>query len=109
METCLLVLIVSPELEEPLADWLLEREDITGFTQQESRGFSANHAGFSLQEQVTSRQKRVMFHVQTTEAEAQTLVSELRSVLPHAASQVWIIPLLSLAPQLMQPPTHGAA
>lgn len=99
MKSCLLVLIVNPELEEPLADWLLEREDIKHFTQQEVRGFNRNHAGFSLEEQVTSRQKRVMFHVELSETRAQALVSELRTELPSATSQVLLIPLLSLAMQ----------
>ncbi|MFZ0255109.1 MAG: DUF3240 family protein [Gammaproteobacteria bacterium] len=99
MKPCLLVLIVAPELEEPLADWLLEREDIKNFTQQEIRGFNRDHAEFSLEEQVTSRQQRVMFHVQTTETRAQALVSELRTALPSAASQVLLIPLLSPALQ----------
>lgn len=97
MKSCLLVLIVSPELEEPLADWLLEREDIQSFTQQELRGFNRNHAAFSLEEQVTSRQKRVMFHVESTETRAQALVSALCTDLPSAASQTWVIPLLSPA------------
>nr|MBS0022406.1 DUF3240 family protein [Gammaproteobacteria bacterium] len=96
MRSCLLVLIVAPELEEPLADWLLEREDIRNFTRQAIHGLNREHGEFSLEEQVTSRQKRVMFHVQTSETRARALVAKLRTQLPSAARQVWLIPLLSL-------------
>lgn len=92
---CLLVIVVTPELEEPVVDWLLEQERIASFSQQEIRGFNRNHADFSLVEQITGRQKRLMFHVQTTETYGRSITESLRNVLADADMESYMIPLLA--------------
>jgi hypothetical protein len=92
---CLLVFVVTPELEEPVVDWLLAQERLVSFTQQEIRGFNRNHANFSLVEQVTGRQKRIMFHVRTTEIEGRDLLVGLCDGFPGKAIESYMIPLLA--------------
>ena len=79
---CLLVLIVAPEIQEALVDWLLAHEEIPTFSEQDIRGHSREHGSFSLVEQVTGRQRRVMIHIQTTENNAQEIHPRVRSGFP---------------------------
>jgi len=93
-KACLLVLIVAPEIQEALVDWLLAREEIFTFSEQDIRGHSREHGAFSLVEQVTGRQRRVMFHIQTTENNAQEILSTLADEFPRCGLNYWLIPML---------------
>lgn len=98
MGAVLLILIAPPELEESLVDWLLAREEISGFTGQPAYGHSRSHGGFSLVEQVTGRQRRVMYQVQTDEPTARSLLEALRRDLAGAGLRYWLAPLLEAGP-----------
>lgn len=94
MNPVLLILIAPPELEESLVDWLLARDELSGFTGQPAFGHSRAHGGFSLVEQVTGRQRRITYHVQTDEQTARTLLAALRADLAGAGIRYWLQPLI---------------
>jgi hypothetical protein len=94
VKDCLLILIVDQELEDTIVDLLLTRAEISTFTQQEVRSFSRDHANFSVVEQVTGRQRRLMFQVRTSEHTAGGLLRDLRRDLPGAEIESWLMPLL---------------
>lgn len=93
MTPMLLILIAPPDAEEAVIDWLLAQEGITGFTGHHGFGHSTEHGQFSLAEQVTGRQSRVMFHIETAAGEAQPLVESLRTGLPRLGLHYWLLPL----------------
>ncbi len=93
MNKALLILVVAPENEETLVDWLLAHDQIAGFTGYRGFGHSVEHGRFSLAEQVTGRQDRVMFHVETDAATAGALVQGLRGDLSGVPVRYWQVPL----------------
>ena len=93
MKPMLLTVIASPEVEEVVIDWLLAREELTGFTGQAAFGHSREHEAFSLVEQVTGRQKRAVFHLQVDEARARALIEAMRGDLAGMGLRYWLVPM----------------
>lgn len=93
MKPMLLTLIARPDVEEVVIDWLLGREELTGFTGQAAYGHSREHGGFNLVEQVTGRQRRAMFHVQLDEAEVESLLAAMRDELAGLGLRYWLTPM----------------
>lgn len=94
---CLLVLIVPPQIEEHLVDFLLEQEGFSGFSLHRIEGSPA-HGRLSLAEQVTGRRKQVMFQVHAPCAEARALVARLGETFAGAGLHYWIAPLIDAGP-----------
>jgi hypothetical protein len=86
---------VPPALEERIVDWLLERDDLPGFTTYPAHGHSS-HPGrrLSLAEQVSGRQKRVEFRVEIAASAVEGLIAELRSIAPAADIYYFVVPVL---------------
>jgi len=61
MSRCLLHLICSPKVEEALAEWLLERPDVPGFSSLPMSGHGSSEHAMSLAEQVAGHSRRVLF------------------------------------------------
>ena len=93
MTPALLILVAAPESEETVIDWLLAQASIGGFTGYRGFGHSVEHGRFSLAEQVTGRQDRVMFHVETDTAAAALLLERLREDLAGVGLRYWLVPL----------------
>lgn len=72
----LLVLNLSPELEEDMVDYLLAQEDVGGFTSYHARGHG-HHTDMSLAEQVSGRRKRLQFEIFTEENRIAELLAGL--------------------------------
>lgn len=68
---------VAPTLEERIVDWLLDRDAASGFTSYAAHGHGARHAGLSLAEQVSGRQRRVEFRIELPEAALDEFLAEL--------------------------------
>lgn len=92
--TVLLTIITRPDVEEIVIDWLLDREDLSGFTGEAAWGHSREHGHFSLVEQVTGRQRRALFHLQIDSTQAETLVAAMRDELSGLGLRYWIVPLI---------------
>lgn len=78
MASSLLTIIAPPSLEETLVDWLLEEPRIEGFSSTEIFGHGARQKGMTLLEQVTGRQRRVQFQIQTDAGTVSHLVAQMR-------------------------------
>ena len=72
----LLVLNLSPDLEEDMVDYLLPQEGVGGFTSYRVRGHG-HHADMSLAEQVSGRRKRQQFEIIIEESEVDNLLAGL--------------------------------
>jgi hypothetical protein len=94
MSACLLTIIAPPALEETLVDWLLEEGRVDGFSTVASFGHGARQTGMSLLEQVTGRQRRVQFQVQTSANTATALVAHLREHFSGAGLYYMVTPVL---------------
>lgn len=91
---CLLTLIVAPSVENALADWLLEREDIRGFTSMPVSGHGASIHSMTAAEQVAGRRGQVMFHLHLSGTAARTLLEDCRRAFEGSGIHYWLVPLI---------------
>jgi len=89
----LVTLNTPPDLEEPIVDWLLAREDGTGFTSFPVYGHSTSHAGLSPAEQVSGRQRRQQFQIQIRADDVDEFIDETRTSFGAAGIRFWVLPL----------------
>lgn len=95
MEEVLLSFITLPALEEPLIDWLLEREDISGFSSSRISGHGSQHAHMNLGEKVMGRQQQILVQVQTSQSTAEALIRDLENDFRGTDIHYWIVPVLA--------------
>lgn len=94
METiCLLSIVVSPAIEDTIVDWLLDREEIPGFTSTPIYGHGSSIHSLSTQEQVTGRKKQVLFQVHMPSADAGTVIETLKQEFQGSGMHYWILPV----------------
>jgi nitrogen regulatory protein PII len=74
--TALLVLNITPELEEDLVDYLLDRVEVGGFTSYPVHGHG-EHSRLSIAEQVSGRRKRVQFEILLPEEYVDAVIAGL--------------------------------
>jgi hypothetical protein len=89
----LVVLNVTPALEERVVDWLLARSR-GGFTSSPVAGLSTRHDNLSPAEQVTGQQRRQQFSVQMPAEEVDSFLDELRGSLGAADVRFWVLPVM---------------
>ena len=94
MEQCLLTIYAPPSVEESIVDWLLEHEAIEGFSSVEAYGHGMRQSGMSLLEQVSGRQRRVQFQIQTSHELVAHLLPELRDKFHGSGLFYLVSPLL---------------
>lgn len=92
----LLILLVTPKLEEVLVDFLLQQTAISGFTTAPANGHGAGHSSvkLSLIEQVTGRQSRVQFMLHATLPVMHTLIAALKAEFQHTDMHYILLPVL---------------
>lgn len=93
----LLILIVSPSLEEMLVDILLQQTAVPGFTTSNVSGHGSSHGAgggsLSLVEQVTGRQQRVQFMMHAALADLQSLIAELKAKFQNTDIHYILMPI----------------
>jgi len=89
----LITLNAPPDIEEPIVDWLLAREDCTGFTSFPVYGHSTSHAGLSPAEQVSGRQRRQQFQIQIRADDVDAFIDSIRTSFGAAGLHFWVLPL----------------
>lgn len=89
----LIVLNVPPSLEESVVDWLLARDDGTGFTSFPVFGHGASHSSLSAAEQVSGRERRQQFQVQLDAASVDHFMHDIEHVFGTAGMRFWVLPL----------------
>lgn len=95
MQQCLLVLIVTPSIESAVIDWLLERDDITGFTSMPTNGHGVSVHSMTIEEQVAGRQKQIMFQMHLPEAVASDILMAAQQSFSGSGMHYWLSPVLS--------------
>ena len=95
MDQCLLALIVSPSIENAMIDWLLERDDISGFNSAPISGHGASTGSLSLSEQVAGHQRQVIFRMCLPEPVAQTILEEVQQSFRGSGMHYWLMPVLA--------------
>jgi hypothetical protein len=92
-DEALIVLNAPPDLEEPVVDWLLARDDSTGFTSFPVFGHSTSHEGLSAAEQVSGRQRRQQFQIQIRAGAVKPFLDDIRRSFGAAGIHFWVLPL----------------
>jgi hypothetical protein len=95
MTDCLLHLICSPTLEDSLAEWLLERAEVPGFTSLPISGHGSSERSMTLAEQVAGRSSRVLFMLELPEPTARALVEAVRAEFAGSGLHYWLLPMLA--------------
>lgn len=96
----LLILIVSPSLEEVLVDILLQQSAISGFTTSKVSGHGSSHGEgmvkLSLVEQVTGRQQRVQFMMHAALTDLQDLIAMLKAKFKNTDIHYILMPIANV-------------
>ena len=90
----LLTLICNPSLERTVTDWLLEQEDLVGFTSMQANGHGISPDSMSLIEQVHGCRKQTMFQIQLSSDRAKIAISDLKDDLQGAKIHYWLVPVI---------------
>jgi len=96
----LLILLVTPKLEEVLVDFLLQQTAISGFTTTPANGHGTGHGAghgsvkLSLVEQVTGRQSRVQFTLHSALPVMHELISALKAEVQDSDMHYILLPVL---------------
>ena len=91
---CCLTLIVPTALEEDMVDLLLEHEALTrGFITSEVEGHGRNVTYQSSAEKVRGRTRQAEMKIIMYHADAQTLLRDIKQVLPRANIVYYMTPV----------------
>lgn len=90
---CLLIIVVTPTIEDDMVDWLLNRENLSGFTSTSVNGHSEEHQHLSLAEQVSGRQRQIMFHIHGEETVLSELLTQLQTDFRGSGVHYWMMPV----------------
>ena len=91
----LLSLIAPPNLVDPLVDWLLEQEEITGFISLPVNGHGGAEHGMSESEKVAGYRRGWMLQTHMPEQHAMEVLHRLKQFFKGSDIHYWMTPLLS--------------
>ena len=94
MSETLLTLVCPPSLEQTINDWILEQDDIPGFTSMHVYGHGSDPKILSLSEQVEGRKKQVMFQIHMKAERANKAINDLKQDFPDTRIHYWLVPVL---------------
>jgi hypothetical protein len=95
MQHHLLHLIVPPQTEDALVEWLLERDDVPGFTSSAVAGHGSSEQSMTTAEQVAGRSRRVMFILLLPQETAMDVLSALGADFGRSGIHYWITPAIA--------------
>ncbi|MEE9342328.1 MAG: DUF3240 family protein [Gammaproteobacteria bacterium] len=95
MERCLLAMIVPPSIESAVIDWLLERDDIDGFTRLPVDGHGVSVHAMTIAEQVAGRKKQVLIQMHLPEPVARDILASVEKIFSGSGMHYWLLPVLS--------------
>jgi hypothetical protein len=93
-ECVAITLNVLPAFEERVVDWLIERDEVAGFTTYTVFGHSASHGDLTAAEQVSGRQKRLEFRVELPLALLDVLLAALAARFSGTDLYYYVVPVL---------------
>lgn len=91
----LVSLVVSPQVEDTLVDWLLARDEVPGFTSAPVSGHGSSIHSMSLAEQVSGRRRQVLFQLHLPTAQSEGLVVALKEDFGNSGIHYWLTPVVA--------------
>ena len=91
----LLSLVVAPAVEDALVDWLLEHEEVTGFTSFPINGHGASVHSMTASERVAGRRRMILFQSYMPQAQACALLGELKTAFKGSGVHYWMTRLIA--------------
>lgn len=92
--TCLLNLVVSPEVESIVTDWLLEQAVVSGFSSHPIAGHGSSEQSMTLAERVAGTRRQVLFQFELPCDDASTLLDGIRAQFAGSGMHFWLQPVL---------------
>ena len=89
----LLSLVISPMIEDAMVDLLLESDSISGFTSFPIYGHGASIHSLSPAEQVSGRQKQILFQTHLQGMYVDELITQLKQTFVRSGIHYWVVPL----------------
>lgn len=93
-EQCLVNLVVSPQAGDAVTDWLLEQDQVSGFSSYPIAGHGSSPHAMSLAEQVAGKQRQLLFQLHLPITHAQQLISALKRDFSGSGMHYWLLPVL---------------
>jgi hypothetical protein len=93
-DICLLNLIVNPEAESAITDWLLAQESVSGFSSHAISGHGSSEHSMSIAEQVAGKRRQVLFQMHLGCAVANALVDAIKREFAGSGMHYWLLPLI---------------
>lgn len=87
---CVLVIVSDLGLRHALVDWLLSNHGDMIFSSGFIDCYGIDPESMTVAEQVTGRQRKLEFKIQTTLQNARAICNELRAAFPTVHLQYWI-------------------
>lgn len=96
----LLILIVTPRLEDVLVDFLLQQDTVSGFTTTPVSGHGTGHGleRLSLVEQVTGRQNSLQFTLHAGLPVLHALINEIKAKFQNTGMHYILLPVVAAEP-----------
>jgi len=94
-ENCLLNLVVSPQAESAVTDWLLARDDIPGFSTLAIAGHGSSEHAMTLAEQVAGKRRQVMFKLLLPCADANRVLEAIQRQFAGSGMHYWLQPVIA--------------
>jgi hypothetical protein len=92
--TCLLNLVVSPEVESIVTDWLLEQAVVSGFSSHPIAGHGSSEQSMTLAERVAGTRRQVLFQFELPCDDANALLDGIRAQFAGSGMHFWLQPVL---------------
>lgn len=92
--SCLLNLVVSPEVESSVTDWLLEQTEVSGFSSHPIAGHGSSERSMTLAERVAGTRRQVLFKFELPCTDAETLLSRIQTRFAGSGMHFWLQPVL---------------
>ncbi len=93
-ETCLLNLVVPPEVESPVTDWLLSQSCVSGFSSHPIAGHGSSEYSMSLAEQVAGKRRQLLFKLHMPYVDAHELLALIKTEFSGSGMYYWLQPVL---------------
>jgi len=90
----LISIVIVPAIEDTVVDWLLEREEVSGFTSHSVDGHGSSAHSMSIGEQVAGRRKQVMFQFYLPEQAMSGVVEALTDEFHGTGLHYWVTPVV---------------
>jgi hypothetical protein len=93
LDQSLLNLIIAPQVEDAVIDWLLQCECISGFTSMPISGHGSSIHSLSTAEQVAGRRRQILIQSYLPRRDGEELVKALQRDFAGSGMHYWLTPL----------------